>query len=186
MANILLEFLLPDVCLIDSPYQMPGDSVEKKAANWVACAWKKGYYYIITAIIIVLIVFMVLVTIKNKYPNKLGWNGVLGITAVVIIGSIIPFGWTVANATVQAREMVAEYTSRAAMDPNYTWNTFIREQQKEKELSIQERQAAALERQAYGPSPVNSKPFGIDIGSQIGSQLSGYFNEKNELNKPNK
>lgn len=178
MPTSFLDLFLPNECLIDAPYQMPGIDVNQKAEKWIECAWKRGWYAIIIAIIIITIVIIILLAIKNSRPDKLGWRGILGITTAIVLLATLSIGWPIMKSTIEAREMVSEYKARKIITPNYTWEDFIREQQKEKELDIQIRQAEALERRAPKISSASNNPFSRAIGTQLGNQFTNFFGEK--------
>lgn len=141
----LADFFLSSECLIDAPYQMPGETVEEKGEKWVSCQTKRSLINMIPLIIIVIIIIILLLFLWEPEKQWYKYAVIVGLLGFTVLG----FGTGMIIPRIESREMVAKYNARAAQDPTYSWNTFINELQREKDLEMQERQASALEMAGY-------------------------------------
>ena len=68
----IVDFFLPEECLIDAPYQMPGETVEEKGEKWVSCQTKRSLIGLIPLSIIIVIIIILLLFLWE--PENSGIN----------------------------------------------------------------------------------------------------------------
>lgn len=104
--------------------------------------------------------------------------------AFIFIAPILSAPFALMTHRLNVKEMVAKFRAREGTNPDYSWETFIAELQREKDLEMQARQASALERTATAQQSRAAMEFSDKFGKYIPTErISSWFAEEDTEKK---